>query len=90
MRFEFPQGAIDGVACSARRQTFLKRGAIDALFNPGAHRFDRCDHGLRVIAQVVHARGFAAAAMLAILKRDDHHVQFLEYKTRDSKRRRQA
>ena len=72
-----------------RRQQFLQRGPIDALLDLRALRFDARHHGLRGIAQVVHAGGFAAAAMLAIIERHDDDLLFFEHESRDAKRRRQ-
>ncbi len=90
MRLEFPQRAVDGVARPAGRQQLLKCGPLDAAFDRAARRFDLDGHARRGIAQVVHARGFAAAAMLAIVERHDHDLMFLEDKSGDAKRRRQA
>ena len=45
-------------------------------------RLDRGDHVLGVVVQVVDAGGLAAAAVRAVVERDDHDVLVLEHETR--------
>src|ERR1700720_52230 len=90
MRIELPQSAINGIACAAGRKQSLQRAPIRARFDVASCRFYRRGHGLRGIAEIVNARSFATAALPAVREGGDDHILLFEYKTRNSKRCRQA
>ena len=89
LRIEFPQRAVERIACPARRQEFLQLRAIDALFHHRAYALDGGHHARRRVIEVIHAGRLPSPSMLAIAESDYDHIQQLEDMAGDAKRRRQ-
>jgi hypothetical protein len=87
--FQLPQRAVERIARAARREEPLQSAAVDAPLDHTVLSRDRRRHAIDPVIEIKHPRGLAAAAVPAVVQRDDDGVLMLEHEAGDTERRRE-